>query len=138
MNIGERNFVRMLACFGMIPFVWAVIVKWLELKTFDDWWQPEYAFFYAAIILSFIGAIHWGRALQISNRLRLTYLYSIIPALIAWYGLMLEQQQAVFVIAYLLALFADYYLLKPDATLWWYIQLRGFLTFVVVTCLLLL
>jgi len=59
---------------------------------------------YAAIILSFIGAVHWGVALAMDNeqgekRSDSHYLYGIMPALIAWFALLLPPNIALFVMA---------------------------------------
>ena len=65
---------------------------------------------YAAIILSFIGAIHWGVALamddnnadkQQSGR---NFLYGIVPALLAWFALLLPHNIAFFIMAGLVML----------------------------------
>ena len=59
---------------------------------------------YTAIILSFIGAVHWGVALAMDNeegenRSGGHYLYGIVPALIAWFALLLPPNIALFVMA---------------------------------------
>ncbi len=43
---------------------------------------------YAAVILSFVGAIHWGLAMQ-EDRSNYWYVWSIIPALIGWVAITL-------------------------------------------------
>ena len=64
---------------------------------------------YAAIIVSFIGAVHWGVALAMddgtgSNRGSNSFLYSILPALLAWFALLLPNNIALFVMAGLVML----------------------------------
>jgi hypothetical protein len=64
---------------------------------------------YAAIILSFIGAVHWGVALamdddQVTNQSSNHYFYGIMPALIAWLVLLLPHNIAFFVMAGLVML----------------------------------
>lgn len=59
---------------------------------------------YAAVIISFIGAVHWGVALAWSEQLSPTdalkhYLYGVIPALLAWTALLLPAPMALFVLA---------------------------------------
>lgn len=46
---------------------------------------------YAAIILTFVGAIHWGRALSNGDTKLMSF--SVIPSLIAWCSLFLEPYQ---------------------------------------------
>ena len=64
---------------------------------------------YAAVILSFLGAVHWGVALfadsslsvELSNRL---YLYSVMPSILAWLVLLLPLKIALFSMAGLIVL----------------------------------
>jgi len=64
---------------------------------------------YAAIIISFLGAVHWGIALfadtslptETSNRL---YLYSVMPSILAWMVLLLPLKIALFSMAGLIVL----------------------------------
>ena len=65
---------------------------------------------YAAIILSFLGAIHWGVALArgddtANNRsANWSFLYGIMPALLAWFALLLPHNIALFLMAGLVML----------------------------------
>jgi len=65
---------------------------------------------YAAIILSFIGAVHWGVALAkdddaTGNKQRgWNFLYGIMPALLAWFALLLPHNIALFLMAGLVML----------------------------------
>lgn len=78
---------------GLIPFV-AALLGFL----FGD--EPRQAYFsrqfiaYGAVILSFIGAVHWGVALG-SGRLQIMRLsFSVLPALLAWAALLLPRAPA--------------------------------------------
>lgn len=44
---------------------------------------------YGAIILSFVGAVHWGLALSSRTDQRLTYAAGVVPALVGWAALLL-------------------------------------------------
>jgi uncharacterized membrane protein len=65
---------------------------------------------YAAIILSFIGAVHWGVALaSVSDdmdkkQMNRNYFYGVMPALLAWLALLLPHNIALFVMAGLVML----------------------------------
>ncbi|MEZ5476701.1 MAG: DUF3429 domain-containing protein [Thiolinea sp.] len=55
-----------------------------------DWWLAGYA----AVILSFLGAVHWGVVLGQQDWLKETEIrrmlnYSVVPALLAWLALLL-------------------------------------------------
>lgn len=90
-------------------------------------------FGYAAVILSFLGGVHWGRALAGSaedvNLPRL--IWSVIPSLIGWGLLMLPDAKMIavgFAIAFTLAFIIDS---KASKTGWfpeWYGSLRKLLT----------
>lgn len=78
---------------GLIPFV-AALLGFL----FGD--EPRQAYFarqfvaYGAVILSFVGAVHWGVALG-SGRLQIMRLsFSVLPALLAWAALLLPRVPA--------------------------------------------
>jgi len=129
---------RWLGGLGLIPFLAPVIALWLGSPA---WREPAWAVLhgYAAIILSFIGAIHWGAALHENDARRLwqTMGWSVIPALLAWVTLMLPHRQGV---ALLLLGFAAQYLMDRRAVAlgWlpvWYVRLRRTLTAGVAGCL---
>lgn len=76
---------------------------------------------YAAVILTFLGAIHWGRALD-THDLHLATL-SVIPSLIAWFSLFLNHGASLLVLAlsYLLLVAFDYQAYRSEA---WFRRLR--------------
>lgn len=92
---------------------------------------------YAAIILTFIGALHWGRAISNNNNEQPSRLLiiSIIPSLIAWISFFMQPACAFFtlLIAFLLLLLFDYQQYK---NIIWFRRLRTQLTLVVCTSLL--
>ena len=123
---------------GLIPFIVPVVALWLGSPT---WREPAWAVLhgYAAIILSFLGAIHWGAALRENDPGRLWQAmgWSVMPALLAWVTLMLPHRHAV---ALLLLGFAAQYLMDRRAVAagWlpaWYGRLRQVLTAGVAACL---
>lgn len=74
---------RWLGFAGLLPF-------WLALPTI--WEAPQHSSFalaaqlsYAAVILSFLGAVHWGRALASPDQQDWSVLgWSVAPALLGW------------------------------------------------------
>lgn len=65
-----------------------------------DWWLVAYA----AIIVSFLGAVHWGVALGMQDTLNERELgqllmFSVVPSVLAWFALLLPIQWALFVLA---------------------------------------
>lgn len=87
---------------------------------------------YAAIILTFVGAIHWGRALDSNDTTLLSF--SVIPSLIAWCSLFLEPFEGLplTAIAFVMLLFFDRNLYLEMG---WFKQLRTRLSILVCTLL---
>lgn len=59
---------------------------------------------YAAVIISFLGAIHWGVALSITDQLNnkdsnTLFLYSVIPSLLAWFSFIFDVKTCLFLLA---------------------------------------
>jgi hypothetical protein len=97
---------------------------------------------YGAIILSFVGALHWAFAMRATNgadrRSWLLYGWSVIPALIGWIALSVGPP--VVSVSILIAGFASQYLfdLRHGHGLdlpRWFVPLRGVLSTVAVICL---
>jgi hypothetical protein len=131
-----QRVARWLGVGGLLPFL-AGIVALLTGRVGDD------AFFalaaYAAVILSFVGAVHWGAALWLqSPKPAREFAASVVPALVAWVALLLPQRPG---LALLTVAFAGWYAWERYA-IWrwyprWFSRLRTLLTSVVCGCLLL-
>jgi len=80
------TLVTQLGYAGLIPFVTLALAVWfLPPDYFQQLHQALLS--YAAIILSFMGAIHWGLAMASKESVgRLQLAISVIPALIAWFA----------------------------------------------------
>ncbi len=124
---------------GLVPFVLGAGIAWMPgaLPLQVPHW-PLLA--YGAVILSFMGAIHWGLAMhsgRMSAGTRNQLLLSVVPSLIAWIALGLPPIAGypLLGMGFLLMLFGDVravaHGLAPD----WYPGLRGPLTFVALVSL---
>jgi hypothetical protein len=127
---------------GLVPFV----VLTSALFALPDHTRPQLLFWltaYAAVILSFVGALHWGVAMvhaQMREPDRTVYMaWSVVPALAAWVSVLLPAQTGLLLMAATFAVHfaADRQLAQRFALPAWYLRLRGGLTGVVVLCLLL-
>ena len=130
---------------GLLPFLGLTVALLLNVDSLPFASRVSVAgwlLIYAATILSFIGAVHWGVALGMANTLsndRKGWLmgYSVVPALLAWIMLLLPNAIALFAMAVCIALayLADrlwlFPLLQSD-----YAHLRLHLTVVVASSLL--
>ena len=131
------SVARMLGYAGLIPFIVLSISSWLAPPLGAE--STDLLVLYAAIILSFMGAVHWGAALvndgQHSGAL---YTASVIPALVAWLAVLTAPP-----IALTLLLVSFIMLYRHDRRVnhqlgfaAWYLPLRKQLTVVVSICLL--
>ena len=92
----DTALVRVLGHGGLIPFVMLTATLWLVTGELQTWVAMALAT-YAALILSFLGGIHWGIGWQAGMRERLDkqtpralhaqrrhFLWGIVPSLLAW------------------------------------------------------
>lgn len=128
---------------GLLPFALMALALAAGGFAATAFWQ--YALMsYGAIILSFVGALHWGVAMiapdipEPQRRLRL--IWSVMPALAGWAALLLYPEQPRVAALLLFAGFWAHYfqdrLLVRQATLpAWFMPLRLSLTTAVSFCL---
>jgi len=95
---------------------------------------------YGALIITFVGALHWGYAVAgVAGRApaSLRYGWSVLPSLAAWWSLQLPLSAGLLLQAALLVAcwLVDRVLLLPDARLAWMASLRMLLTCVAVASL---
>lgn len=84
--------IRTLGYGGLIPFVGGALALWLVDGDGRVGANLQWAFLgYGAVILSFLGAIHWGRVLQprAPDHAERLAVYGVIPSLLAWVSLAL-------------------------------------------------
>lgn len=124
---------------GLLPFVAAAALCWFEPNHRSYWLQMLLS--YGAVILSFVGALHWGFAMvhPYAGRLNVSgvYVWSILPALLGWAAVLASPGIGA---GLLLAGFLAHYrqdlrLAKVLPMPGWYLPLRLKLTSVVSLCL---
>lgn len=131
---------RTLGYAGLIPFLGLAA---LSVGGPADWRDVSEILLaqYGGLILAFVGALHWGYAVQSGadgNEAWLRYGYSVLPTLWAWFVLELPIAHALQLIAIglVICLIVDYAFHRrwplPD----WLLQLRAELTFCGVVSLL--
>jgi len=121
----------LLSVAGAIPFVSAASATWLVSEHAVTGWLAHAAFLYGAVILSFLGGIHWGRALS-GNATHPLWL-SIAPALIGWGAVLIDPRFGLPIlgVAFLLQFLVDLYLDLPP----WFRLLRLAITVIVTASL---
>ena len=133
---GSETTAKALGYAGLIPFVVFSIGCWIPLPHVTN--APYILITYGAVILSFMGAVHWGVAMANKDQQQgKFFISSVLPALIAWPALLLAQSLAlVILLAGFIGLYTyDRSVEKAQALPGWYIPMRTRLTAVVVLCL---
>lgn len=124
---------------GLLPFVGLALLG--VLKTEWSVFLLSALASYAAVILSFVGALHWGYAVhaQSDGRLALVqYSWSVLPALVGWLalqlplGMALRVQALAFVVCYAI----DHGLAAAEQVPRWFLRLRGALSAIAAAALL--
>ena len=121
---------------GLLPFVAGAAGLW--------WLPPDWAGFaalalltYAAVIVSFLGGIHWGLAMPLAQTRRGLLIWGVLPSLLAWAGLLLNSVWGLLLMAasLLLCYIVDCKIYRSLRLGNW-LGLRALLTFVaVLSCL---
>ena len=133
---GNNKIAHMLGYAGLIPFIVFSIGSWIEIPYLDN--AVTILVAYAAIILSFMGAIHWGMAMsKTDNQQNKYYISSVIPALVAWISLLMPELYALMIllVGFSLLLSYDLAVEKSQGFPRWYAPMRIRLTFIVLLSL---
>ncbi len=114
---------------GLIPFIGGAL---LQVFTQDPRWLSALAG-YGAVILSFVGAVHWGFAVRDAATGAAAWWrfgWSVVPALIGWICLLLEPAAGVLGLAgaLVLCLLVDEAFARNDSLPAWLMPLRRLLT----------
>jgi hypothetical protein len=133
---GKEKTAKLLGYAGLIPFIVFSTGSWFQLPIIPD--STYILTAYAAIILSFMGAIHWGVAMSSTEVHSGKYfIASVIPGLSAWVALLMPQRYAIvlLMIGFIVLILYDWSVEKPQRLPAWYIPMRNELTLVVMICL---
>jgi len=141
-NSKQSRSANWLALSGAIPFVAGAAGLWMLPRTYAaELIYPLVA--YGAVILAFIGAVHWGLAMTLENagdsdRAARQFRLSVSSPLIAWVALMLEPEIAMTVLAFAIAgVYAiDCDAVKRGIAPLWYQRLRLPISVLVIALLL--
>lgn len=129
---GNEKIAKALGYAGLIPFVTFSIGCWIETSYL---YHTVYALItYAAIILSFMGAIHWGMAMsKTDNKQNNHFIFSVIPALAAWFSLLIPEffSLIILLMGFIFLISYDLAVEKSQGFPGWYIPMRIKLTFIV-------
>ncbi len=124
---------------GLLPFLVLAPASLLDHHHGMVWSDALYA--YGAIILSFIGALHWGLAMSLpeltERRRSAWFTWSVVPALIAWPAVLFSPAIAgpLLIIGFIAHYLQDRRLAGQTSLPGWYLSLRLRLSSVAVVCL---
>ena len=129
---------------GLLPFVGLALAGAADSGGAPMWFSAMLA--YGAVILSFVGALHWGIAMvlpQAASHAAL-FVWSVVPSLLGWAALLGAQAgfpgtaTVVLIVGFVAHFVMDLRLAKSGMLLpAWYLPLRLQLTSVATLCLLL-
>jgi len=131
--------VALLGYGGLLPFIATALGSVLDDSHAMIWLDALQA--YGAVILSFVGALHWGFAMLATDlddaERDARYLWSVIPALLAWPALLLSGTLAstLLLLGFLHHYWQDRRLAQRCTLPAWYLPLRRRLTGVACLCL---
>lgn len=137
--VAMPRIVAWLGYGGLVPFLLLATGSLVDHHHGALWNQALAA--YGAIILSFVGALHWGLAMtlqQLSDLQRSAwYAWSVVPALVAWPAMLMSPRIAApLLVAGFIAHYWQDRRLANQATLpGWYLPLRLRLSTVACVCL---
>jgi Protein of unknown function (DUF3429) len=126
--------VRWLGYGGLLPFLVLAGVVWVD-KSYNSLWR-EALFSYGAVILSFVGALHWGFAMSLpgmtAQQRTGSFVWSVVPALMGWVALLLTPKYAgaLLVIGFLIHFWQDWRLVTTVNLPAWYLPMRLRLTLI--------
>lgn len=69
---------------GLLPFMAGMVGMWVDAPGAGTWLAA-----YGAVILSFVGALHWGASARKGSYAPAAYALSVLPALTGWLALLL-------------------------------------------------
>lgn len=133
------RIVALLGYGGLLPFL--ALVGACLLGGFHTAFWRQALFAYGAVILSFVGALHWGFAMflpGLDERQRAwRYAWSVVPALLAWPAVLLSPRMASALLVWGFAMhyLQDRRLARRVALPAWYLPLRLRLTSIACLCL---
>lgn len=133
--------VALLGYGGLLPFIGLALLLPFSLE-YRPLWSVALVT-YGAVILSFVGALHWGFAMTAQDlsaeQRRDRFIWSVIPALIAWAATLLPVSWGflLLIVGFVMHYWQDRQLFRFISLPVWYLPMRLRLTSVASLCLLL-
>ncbi len=136
MNKQQIKLAGVLTLLGALPFVATVVAQFSGVSAFHT---SYFSLTYGAVILSFLGGMHWGIFLSQAHATRINLLVtSNLFTLLAWGSLLMLvpiTQYLIQITCFLALLLIDRKLAADGMIERWFYNLRKQVTLVVVVCL---
>lgn len=123
------HMAKLMGFGGLVPFVGCAVLMYSGSRS-----ASIVALFanavYGAVILSFVGAVHWGLTMR-EDRSPYWYIWSVIPAIMGWLAIVLldiKISLLALAIAFTLAWSVDRQASLQGLIPAWYMQMRHILT----------
>ncbi|HYL17828.1 MAG TPA: DUF3429 domain-containing protein [Burkholderiales bacterium] len=125
---------------GLVPLVVIASAMW----ALPEAYTPTLLFYltsYAAVMVTFVGAVHWGVSLvhpgMAEQDQSVFMTWSVVPALVGWVSLLLPAKTGLLLLiaSFVIQYAADRQLAQRFRMPSWYLRLRTGLTSVAVLCL---
>ena len=133
------RYTALLGYAGVIPFIFFSCCSIIEKEFFNSIDSLNILRNYAVIILTFLGAVHWGLTLNDfdESSTKFFLIWGIIPSLLAYVTTFLDSFVALLglVIGFSLCYFFDRKVFIAREANRWYVKIRLRLTFLVEICL---
>ena len=87
-SAGPTPLALRLGYAGLVPFVAGAALIWLVLPEAHPYVTLALSA-YAAVIISFLGGIHWGLVMRQPEPAAASLLWGVVPSLLAWLAVMM-------------------------------------------------
>ena len=140
LNLNEVPRIPLfLTMVGLVPFIFLSLGIWFlnhALKPIALY----YLLNYSVIIITFIGAIYWGVAMEKGEKYFKPYFISVIPALLCWLMFMGFFSNYILILVFFIFSFFFMYLVdvkyvRSNFFPTWYLALRKIVSVIVLLCL---
>ncbi len=92
---------RRLGYGGLLPFVAGALLVWLVREDAHAYVTLALST-YAAVIVSFLGGIHWGLAFRHAQPPTALLIWGVVPSLVAWLAVMMPPNAALVILGAML------------------------------------
>ncbi len=84
-----NTFPLRLGYLALLPFVVGAALVWIVRVDARPYVAPALSA-YAAVVLAFIGGIHWGFGFREANASPRRFAWGVVPALVAWVAVLMQ------------------------------------------------